>query len=371
MMEELVPLELLVNKPIAEEIRKNGLAEIALRRADAKFKAMIKCRLLDDSLSDSELMQKILSSSMNMSISGSCSMESVRCSMHTFGHTVGNNLPVLSEPMKTMVSHVDSIYTITNALLKISYINTAISLVNLVVDVIGFVIVNKKLNKLNSEVKSMADNISAIHKIEINKKITTCQSIIMDFITMNEKIQDSEQISIYEMDGLLSKMMTFISDIIRNFNVDALPIDLVLKIVYTLLPAYTLLLNEYITRYYYEKHKEPPKYDIFLSLYNELDDITIRQSIQNYYFIDQKKHLQEVVDLLNVHTLIVFNGQVQIEDQFTILEKLETKEKVETFDLELENSVKHWFRKQNEKIAEKCGISNTKCKKVLREIGLY
>ena len=44
-MEDLVALEMLVKKSVADEVAQKGLVEIALRRADARFKAMIKCRI--------------------------------------------------------------------------------------------------------------------------------------------------------------------------------------------------------------------------------------------------------------------------------------------------------------------------------------
>lgn len=44
-MDNMVTLEMLVDKTIADEVKEKGLAEIALRRGDAKFRAMVKCKI--------------------------------------------------------------------------------------------------------------------------------------------------------------------------------------------------------------------------------------------------------------------------------------------------------------------------------------
>ena len=44
----LATVELLVKDSVANELKQNGLAEIALRRVDQKFRSFVKCRVIDN-----------------------------------------------------------------------------------------------------------------------------------------------------------------------------------------------------------------------------------------------------------------------------------------------------------------------------------
>lgn len=62
--------------------------------------------------------------------------------------------------------------------------------------------------------------------------------------------------------------------------------ELVLKIIYTLMPAYTSLFNEYVRIYFFAKHTTPLNYKRFMDLYAELEIEGFRERLEHYFFLE-------------------------------------------------------------------------------------
>lgn len=343
-MENPVVLEMLMDSKLAEEVMEKGLAEIALRRADAKFKAMIKCQVLGAPTGSEIIPEKLMPELAKTSISDkSISLNAVRKTMHTIEQGTG----MLTETARNIATQVDGIYHQVNSVMNISYLNTGISLANTAVDVAGFVVVTQKLNVLNNEVQLVANKISQVANVQKNEKIATCQKLIMRCNSMIDKLNNDEEVDLDKMENLLIDLRAFVSEMIMNLHDMALGENLVLKMIYTLLPAYTLLFNEFLRRYYFQKMSVPINYEMFMSLYEELENVGFIQKLQDYYYLQEKMRAVDVVDILNAQRLIGLNGKVQIEDQLSVFRTLESKEKVMLFEKSLnnyaENRIKHEF----------------------------
>ena len=362
-MEDYTAIELLVKRSVADEISQKGLAEIALRRSDAKFRAIVKAIIPGDNTLSEELVQKIQPSALKMSISDTTSISNVRNVMRSFNKNLESNILSLSSATKNMSVQVDSIFRLTNAIRTISFINTGISLANLAVDVAGFVIINQKLNTVNYEIRNVLSEVKKLSDLAKNEKISECQKLIMKYNSLSSKILDSEPVIIDDIDNLLIEMNTFISKMIRNLLDDTLDKDLLLDMIYILMPAYTQLLNEYNRRTYYSKQSLPANYDTFMTLYTELENNDLRKDLQDHYFLKRKMHSQDVIDLLNAKTLVGLNQKVLIEDQVSMMKMLGTQENIEAFDLELDNIVKSFTSEKIPVIAKDCGISEDECSK--------
>lgn len=362
-MEEYVTLEMLVNKAVADEVTQKGLAEIALRRADAKFKAMVKCRILGDPTATELVPQRIASSAMRLSIPGENSMESVRGAMRSLEKGLGKKITSLTTTTKNMAVQVDGIYQLTRTVQSLSYLNVGLSMANLAVDVAGFVVVNDKLNMLSSEVQLAANKINKIANVQKNEKISDCQKLIMRFNALSSKIRRGDNINLDDLEHLIIDMRAYLSEMILNLHDDALGTELVLKIINSLLPAYTLLFSEFTKRYYYQHQCLPGNYEVFLKLYDELEDMNFRAKLHDHYFLDERLHSQDVLDRLNAQMLLGLNGRVQIEDQTAILQMLGTRERVEEFDRELDSFVESWVRDKTPVMAAASGASRDECLK--------
>lgn len=360
-MGELVALEMLVDKLVADEVLKKGIAEIALRRADAKFKAMVKCGVHGAPVAGDTVPQKIISNLMKLSNQNTYSQNQVSKALRI----VDKNTKALAAVTKNMAVSVDSIYQMTNAVMNVSYLNAGISMANLAVDAAGFVIVTEKLNVLSSEVQEISVKIDRIVNVQKNEKISKCQKLIMQCKTMATKIKDQDSVDLDALEALIIDLRAFISDMMRNLNDNALSEDVVLRIVFTLLPAYTCLFSDFVQRYYYQKNSIPVNYDSFLSLYDELGTDNFIQTVENYYFLEQNKHAAEVVDILNAGRLLALNGKVQVEDQLALMRALETRENVILFDKEIKRHVEKRIAGMIPELAQECGLDEAECKKYL------
>lgn len=369
-MEALETLELLVNKSVADEVRQKGLAELAMRRADAKFKSMVKCGLANTSTSQKEAAEKIASASMEHYFKESIdSMKDVRAAVKTLGKNVGGQISGLTSVTKNIASRVDGIYHYTKTIKSLSFLNAGLSLANIAVDAAGFIVIVDRLNRLNDELQLVANKIDQIKNIKKNEKIACCQRLIMLFNSMAEKIGDREKVELDDIENLLVDMKSFISEMIYNLQDETLGTELNLGIIDALLPAYTFLLKVFVERFYYKKNKLPINYNIYINLYDELEESNFRRKLEDfyyeYYFAEEKMNVVDVLDLINAQILLGVNGKVQIEDQVELLKILGSEEKVKEFDRELDKVVNDWAKEEIPSIAEESGIDEKTCAQVL------
>ncbi|MBR3598424.1 MAG: hypothetical protein IKL53_00950 [Lachnospiraceae bacterium] len=358
-MEKMVALEMFVDKTIANEIREKGLAEIALRRADAKFKAMVKCKLAGPTDSDNVLPEKLKSVAMYLSEKNSIGLESVRNTLISLNK--GTNK--LTEATKNIAMQVDGIYSLTNSVMNISYLNTGLSLANTAIDVAGFMIVTDKLNDLNTEVKEVSNKLNKIANMQKNEKIAICQKLIMRCNAVATKIRDNDEVDLDKLEDLIMEIRAYLSEMIMNLHDEALGEEIVLNIIYTMMPAYTALFHEFLRRYYFQKHMVPVNYDMFLSLYGELEGESFIQRLQDYYFIKEKLHTIEVLDVLNTQTLLGLNGLIQIEDQLSILKTLGNEEKITLFENGLKRYAKNRIKEVIPILAKEAKMVEEDCEK--------
>ena len=105
------------------------------------------------------------------------------------------------------------------------------------------------------------------------------------------------------------------------------------------MPGYTMLLGEFLKLYYFVYQDSPNNYDMFMSIYDELDDKTIRNTIFDYYMLDQKKPNIEVIDILNTQFLLGVAGKVQVETEMELVRPLKTSERFEEFEREVDEAI--------------------------------
>ena len=161
-------------------------------------------------------------------------------------------------------------------------------------------------------------------------------------------------------------MRAFVSEMLRDLSDEVFEKEVILEIINTLMPAYTILFCEYLDRYYFEKQKEPANYDMFISLYDELVESDFVQKLEDYYFLDMKMHNIDVIDIINAQMLLGLNGRVQVEDQLEILKTLKTEENVKEFERDLDNYVREEIEEKISEISGLLNVSEDKCRETLQ-----
>ena len=324
----IVNLEIMMSEAMARDIQEKGLAEIVLRRADSKFRAMEKCKLIKSAVSEAtepsaEMQAKV--------------MRALRDWRKSDRKISENNSTV-----KNMSVQVDRIFQNVDIVRNFSYLNTGLSVANLAVDIAGFAMVMMKLNELNSEIQKVAGQIEKVSIILQNGKVAEFQRLTMRFNVLSAKLQDGEPVTMDEIESLQNDMTPFLLEMIMNLHHETMDLGLVLNIIHSLLPAHTILTKENLTRCYLSKQKLPPNYESYLTVFDGLETEQFRKRLQDYYFFDEKLSSQDTLALMDAQSLIGLNGKVQIMDQEQLLRTRETPHSVEEFDMAVDNIVKYW-----------------------------
>lgn len=331
-MDENVVLEVLVDRALANEVSEKGIAEIVLRQANARFTSMVKCKVMNNSgKNNSDDIDSIIES-LAARVSTSPQLRETRGLLQG----LQKNGTVMSNTVKNMSLQVDRIYRQASVMQAVSFLNVGLNLANLATNIAGFVIVGKKLDLLSATVQDIAEGVSAISSKQNQEILRECNEIAMHYNTLTDSIRNGEELTNNQFEEWLRKTNTMISMLLGNLSSGALDIEMVSNIIYPILPAYTNVLREFITTYFYRYNSRPSNYESYLSIYDILARTDYIDKLQDYYMLEQKNSFIEVTDIINAHILLIVNGRTMIEDQMGLLEAFHTRSRMEAFNKRLD-----------------------------------
>ena len=364
-MSEYVTVQMVIEKTMADELNKKGIAEIVFRQASAKYKNFVKCKILDNPTVSNEVAERIHSSSLQVLSQDVKNLKDTRAVVLSYEKNIKHGIKALTTITKKVTTQLDLVYRESKAIKNLSYIGVGLSLTNIAVDMAGFTIVINKLNDLNSRLQGLSDQIGSIANIQKNDKIAECQRLIMRFNSLADKIKDEEDVSLDDIEALIVDMKAYLSEMIHNLSDKAIKTELVLEIINILLPAYTILYKALLDKFYLEKGKLPANTEIFNQLYDELENSQIREQLKEYfydrYFIEEKMRSEDVFDIINAQILIELNGRAQIDDEITLIKLLKTREGLRKYKERLEELVQTLAKENTSAIAEDSGVDEETC----------
>lgn len=328
-MQEFVTIGLKAPPELAAWIEKNGLAEIAIRNANKRFSAMVKCGLADAATVDND-------------VSDATAIKKAYGSLRTLLRADAMQTKVLTDSVKNISVQADQIFRSCKIVQAQQFLSVGLSLANLGVDAVGFAIVTKKMNELNSDVQDIKATLKQFDDRDQSKIAAECQNLTMRFNTMADKVQLEEKIALDDMDSLMTDLTSFLQEMIQVVYKDAMPLELPLTIINCLLPIYTVLAQQYITRYYFAKKTLPSNYKEYCRLYDAILKSEFCQTLQDYYFLRKGLHYIDTADIIDAQILLGINGKSQIEDRVQLLQTLKTEEKVTEYDAVVERCVHFW-----------------------------
>lgn len=331
-MEETVRIVMEMGKKAAQDWMNGKNQEIVTRYGNAKFKAFTKCKVISNAEAGKTLSEQALSA-----IDGVA--ERNRKAISGISNVLkqnANSLAALSDTQKTIVSNMDKIFKDTKVLKSVAFLNTGLSVANLSVDIAGFVIISNKLIDMKNELNEKLDKVVNKDK---NDLLQEYQERIIDFGFTAGRISNGEEVPFIEYEKQIKELRTYISKMIKNLVDGVMDVGLSLEIIYALLPAYSLIFNEYLKAYYIKNGKKIPNYEIMYQLYDELLSDEICQIVEDYYFLDKGKTSIEVIDIINMHRLMVLNDKIIANDILELLTSLETPENIKGFNEEIDKGV--------------------------------
>ncbi len=354
---------LLVDKTAASEINKKGLAEVAFRRADQKFRSMIKYRVLNSC--DESTGQKILEAAFGQSDSGALNISQLR-------HVV-RNVDLSAKKLVSMDGKIDNIAAVMDAfkfqfpkLAKLSFLNAGISLANIAVDVKGFLIINESIRGLSNELSELKSELNSIKQLNFDADISRpAQELKVRYGYFCDWLKAGKTIPISDLEDYLERINPYLTSIIGFLDNDALDRESILNYVFMLIPVYTSVLSMYLKAFYEKNLCAPTNYDQFLSVFEKLNASYLHEIVLDEFFLPGKYTYKETMKILDCSSLSLFSERLQIDDLLALLETYYEDEMFSKFDEGLTELAEDRISKEVVNISERSGVPLEECRRIL------
>lgn len=328
-MSEMVPLQVWVETEFADELMRKKIMEVAFRGVHARFKNFEKFRVDGLVPSGDQVVQRASNAILKkINKNHNVDMRYIR----NYMNKIQGNLGDLSSITKNISVQTAEIYKMTNVVRNLGYLNVGLSLVNTAIDLTGFVIVSGKINELGTELRALSEQVNKIATVQKNEKLADFNKLLLNSNSMIGKIKDKDEIDQDELEKLIINLKGYLSEMIDNMYSDAIDKEIVLKMIFTMMPVYTVLVCAFTKEYFFKKGCLPVNYDAFCSLYDEICNKQFMDYMKEYYFLECKMHCVDITDIINAEYLVAINGKVQIEDVVTILQACKSRQKVQQYE---------------------------------------
>ena len=261
-MSDKVEVAIELTRDLAQELLDDGGFVEIVRRAKGRYKTFGEARIVD--AADKSVAQDLTEAAKKVKKT----YDTVR-DIHKNLRRVGSDLSELTGVTKGISTNVGELLKASKAMQAVSFLGTTASILNLGVDITGFMLVNEKMDKLAEAVRASMKNSQKLYDMTVSEKLRDWEKLMSDYVYMKGKIRLHDEIRFDEMYDLLSRIRTFSSEMIRDLLNGSLDENRVLMVVYQLLPAYVILIREFNRRYYFEKNERPENYGIFLGYFDD------------------------------------------------------------------------------------------------------
>ena len=350
----------IADKSLMSEVYKNDIIEISIRRANGQYKAHLKAKLSDDG--------KIVPLTLNGRpiAPNALSMDIPRAEdIRKFMSNMDISQKKISNEIKNLSVKFDDVFS---SLKNISYMNTILSLANIAVDIIGFKIISDKLNDVNIRLNNIDSKVDKLLNIQKNELIEEYQNYIMEANDYFDKIQHQDP---YDNDALgktVGNMKSFVSKLNNNLAENNFSGDLIIEMIYAIVPAYTALLDEYLMTYYDSHNRLPSNYSIYISLYDELLRSGCDKRLFDHICLENKQRISDTWDIINAQKLFLINGKTQIEDSVKMIETFGSRTKLKEFEAQLFEIEKQDIFERVPLIAEANNVTAEECRGFFEKI---
>lgn len=364
-MDSTVKFLLSVNPELAEKIMRSGKAEIVSRFADAKFDAFTKCPVSVYNPASEGSVQDLITSARQALANNAKAMGGFQQTLNTAKNELANatnQVTHLSLATRKALSNFPALNKRLGSISSLSFANMGIGLLNLGVEITGLVYIGKRLNDMRGKIDQVARSVSSVKSILTNEKITEYEKLSMQYASLMRKIRKKDaSITWKDLEALLIGFKPFMSEMIRNLYQNNIDMDILLEIIYNLLPAYTGLLCLYIRAYYFEEKELPENTDVFMSLFSDLLNDSLRKKICEHLFLNKQVSVEELYKISQTQDLLALNSRMQIEDQIEILIMAETEDNYQSLSRAIDDSVAARIDSVMSGIADEIGLSENEC----------
>lgn len=267
-------IELIVDKALAKAIKEKGLAEIVLRQKNARFKSMVKCSLPSDTS------EKVLEKALEKT-SEHIDAKKIRkglADLRNATNSIDSKLSLFTNSIDNISDSVTSLAKATNVVKAVSFLNVAMTGISIVTTAAGIAYLSMQLNEIKNDLQTVTQGIEKLTNIEKSKMTEQYNELALKILNLSQKIADKERVPLHVYEDLLAQLNPFILKLVENAKDDSFPLMDIMRIIIHLLPAYTMVLEEYTKAYYAEKEKVPAIQGHYASLYVLNDRLASQRS---------------------------------------------------------------------------------------------
>lgn len=359
----LATVELLVKDSVANELRQKGLAEIALRRVDQKFRSFVKCRVIDNAGTETavKIMDSVLSDN-SINITDAAHIRNVIENLDL----ANKRLPKLDLKLKDLSSRADSLLHTTQALKNLSFINTGLTLTNVAVNAVGFYVINERIKGITGAIGSLEKEIATLKEMDFSANFARpAEELQIHYGFLCDKLKTGKTISLTSLETYMGRIKPFLSTLIDLLPKPNLNTDALLNIIFSLFPVYTSVLSLYLKAFYIENHQTPTNYDNFLSIFEKLNSSEFYNAVLDCYFLNGSYTYKEVSDIINVESVLLFNERLQIDDMIAMLDIFDNEEAYQIFDNRLNGIAEQKIQHTIKAVSIKNGLDEKEFQRIL------
>lgn len=220
-MDNLVELNLLVEKYVADEVSQKGLAEIALRQANARFREIAKASVHVGGNEASEIAKNALAELKDTFTRESYTLRQIQNrtrSVEKHIKKATNSISKIDQTTRSMAMQVDRLFDSTNLIKNVSFINTGVGLANIAIDVAGFQLIDYRLNEVVEQLQRQSQALVSAERRDENNKSGKCLNLCRLYTQIMNRVNDNDTIDYYDIETAIREYESFIHEMILNLT---------------------------------------------------------------------------------------------------------------------------------------------------------
>lgn len=325
-----------IPKEAIQRIGKDKFAEIAIRETNGTFSSMVKCAL------ESPEKKKVLSGILKQlpkgpldgvsavsSLANNVQTEMVRKEVKKVGKDVREALDLT----KNLSVQVDKLAQGMSVVQSLSILNVALAGVNTGISLVGFSIMNKKLETLHQELDVLHRELDAVFQAVCGLKDMKLTELVNEGRSIRDDSQglyqhiERETDDLAEYERLLGRYRDYMRNLRDYMLRGLLDYEQGYRILMGLFPEYTAILKRYVEKATYEEEKFPQLiYATHLRVIGSLADGEFQERLFDFAYLERNLSKRKAEEAQTLHFLAVGNGYAVLEDARELVTSLTENE---------------------------------------------
>lgn len=308
--------------------------EVVKRCGDGKIQKIVKIAVDQVGDSSKNQLEKAVFKNLGSSLGGIQNIGNVCGTIFSVGNGIYQDVK-----LKEISVNVAAISKMLKTTTSLVWINTGLSFINLSASVIGFSVMNAKLNRISDTMGEIKEKVSQLTKKNEIDIVREFKEVKQNYADMLNAIKIHSEYSEEKYYALTTKMYSVLDYLYQSYMGDVVDNkDAILDAIFALLPMYANVIGKYDAVYYY-KHKDVSQDDPWHNSHKDWESIftlfrgrEFLDKLLDYCFLEKNLNSREALNAVYTSFLIVYNGETVIEDTQEILQCFDTYQEYINFE---------------------------------------